>query len=241
MKTVGVFTQPRPRRLGKTPVRLREAQIYVGPTGLTEPQRMRAEHASFAVAETMRLWLKEHNVDAPFRKLLVLIHGEQTHASTIGQVTVTLGVCQVRVGVAPDALRTGTDDLRWIVRCVMNALSFVQQNAEWSSPLLEVFVRQLYLSRGPFVHFFPSLVRRHVALQTTCSPWISFELGRTRIGVDVVSTGAQARNIVLIDKLGPLSVDQDFPVADAVLRGPSYLLLDAKHHELAAIPLELDS
>lgn len=230
----------RTRAISKTPIRLREAQIYVGPTGLTEKERTRAEHASFAVAERIRLWLKDNNVEAPFRKLLVMIHGDQTPHSSIGQVSITLGVCQVRVSVAAETLRLDNDDLRWMVRCTMNALTCVQQNAEWSSSNLETFVRQLYLSRMPFVHFFPNLVRRHVALQKTCSTWISFELGRTRIGIDVVSTGAEARNIVLIDKLGPLSVEAEFSVADAMLLGNTYVLLDTKRRELAAIPLDTD-
>lgn len=227
----------KPSGFSRTPVRLREVQLHVGLIGLDEAQRRRADNAAFSLTEAIRLWLKERSIAAPFHKLLVLVQHDDAGAKSSAGVRVTLGVCQARVSVARTALLTAPDDVRCMLRTLIDALDRVAESADWRSPELETFAHKLYTGRPPYVHVFKGLVKYDPVRKITCSPFVSLEPGRTKIGVYVEGHDGSRRDRILMDKRAPIAFDDDFPLAGANIIGSELVLSDRAGKTLAKVDL----
>src|SRR5262249_45828591 len=149
----------------------------------------------------------------------------------------SLGVCTIRIAFRRELILADAKDLRWLLRPLLEALSSAQQENVFHSVELNGFARYLAQAEPPHTLIFRQLIRRDVVIKVTCTPWIRFDLERTRIGVLLEYDDEPAREIVLVDKPGALVLDDEFPIADAQIRGANLIITDRQNRRLAQVTL----
>lgn len=225
--------------ISKTPVRLYGIQIYVSAGSLEPGQQARVDQACSTLGEIFRLWLREHSVEAPFRKMLVHVRSEESQASSPSSVSTTLGVCTIRIALRRELILADTKDLRWLLRPLLDALSSAQQEHVFHSVELNSFARHLAQAEPPHTHVFRQLIRRDPLAKITCTTWISFDVDRTRIGVLLEPDDEPSREVILVEKTGALVLDDEFPIADVQVRGPNLIFTDRHNRRLAQVALSV--
>lgn len=212
--------------------RLVDFQVYARPTGFVGAQRSINE-ALFATFEVVRLWLKEHEVKAPFRKLVVSLADQSTSSAWHGSVSNALGVCEVTEAIDSDLLIKKADDHRWVLSTVGHALDCVEQSLGWRSKTLDGFVAVVSSSTFPLVHFFEELAQVEKVSGLRCVPWLSLSPGETKVGVRLGE-----RQVTVLSKSGPLYLEDSFPVARSLIREQQYVLVDKTGEPLVSIALD---
>jgi hypothetical protein len=194
-------------------------------------------HALFAAAEPIRLWLLERDVVAPFDKLVMSFADRNTAASWHGHVTIAGGICEVAWAVDPAELRSKSSDHRWVLEHLKGALAAVDSARSWSSPELLSKLDELSAHDMPLIHYFHDLAQSDPTQDVTCLPWLSVRPGETRIGVRITATG-RTRDVEVASKLGPMYFETGFPIARTAIRGKEFLFLDGRRKALARVPLQ---
>ena len=67
--------------------RLVDFQVYARPAGLPDGEQRPINEALFATYEPVRLWLKENDIKAPFRKFVVSLADKVSSARWHGNVS----------------------------------------------------------------------------------------------------------------------------------------------------------
>lgn len=211
--------------------RLVDFQVYARPAGPGDAQRS-VNEALFATFEAVRLWLKAHEVRAPFRKLVVSLSDESTSSAWHGNVSNALGVCEVTEAIDRDLLIQKAGDHRWVLSVVVHALRCVEQNSGWSSKELDGFIDGVSDAAFPLVHFFEELAQRERTSGLRCVPWLSLSPGETKIGIRLGD-----RDVTILSRPGPLYLEDSFPVSKSSIREGQYVLVNKKGEQLASVAL----
>jgi hypothetical protein len=214
--------------------RLADFQVCAPPAGLDLDVQRRINEALFTVFEPIRLWLKEHVVAAPFRKVIVSLVDAASFAQWHGRVSNVMGVCEVMEAVDVAALRKYTDDHRWVLRIVEHALGCVAENTGWQSKDLGRFAKALSKRKLPLVHIFESLEQLDSNSGVKCVPWLSTRPGETQVGVRI-----GRRNTVIKSHPGPLYLEDTFPLSNSAIREGEYVLLDKTGKRLASVAINV--
>lgn len=213
-------------------------QVFARAQGFIGNEQRSINEALFVTYEPIRLWLKEHTVKAPFRKLLVSFADESSSAPWHGSVSTTAGICEVTEAVAPSQLRQNAKNHRWVIKQINHALMRVAKELSWSSEALEAFLEKLSNTPLPITHFFATLTKANDRTGVKCEPWLAVQPGLSQIGVLISIAGEGARDIVLMSKHGPVYLEDDFPIAKSKLSNTEFLLLDKNGNTLASVPLQ---
>ncbi len=214
-------------------VRLVDFQVGVGSTKLAQDEQRSANLSLFSTYEPVRLWLKEREVRAPFRKIVVSLSDEASFARWHGNVSNVAGICEVMEAVDPTTLVQRAGDHRWVLGVVEHALACIERNAGWRSSELEDFIKAVSERPLPLVHFFESLAQIEKASGVKCVPWLSTQPGETVVGARIGE-----RDVTVLSKPGPLYLEDSFPVAKSAIRGGEYVLLDKAGKVLASLAID---
>lgn len=213
--------------------RLIDMQVHAGSAGLELEEQRVISLALFTVFEPIRLWLREHDIRAPFRKLLVTLADQDVFAKWHGQVVNVGGVCEVTEAVSVASLKQNATDHTWVLGYVEHALQAVSNDLGWSSDELWEHVRSLGKLPLPLVHFFDSMACVDPASGRRCVPWLSVRPDETLVGVRI-----GVRDVTLASARGPLYVEVKLPFVRAELRGGAYRLLDRSGDVLASVSMD---
>jgi hypothetical protein len=222
-------------RTGKQ-TRLVDFQLYAR-SGFADGQQRPINQALFATFEPVRLWLKEHKIEAPFRKLVVTFADEASSARWHGSVEIAIGVCEVTEAVSPAALERGAGDHGWVLGAVEHALTCVAREAGWASEDLAAAVAEMSSRVWPLVHFFARLAKVDRTSGVRCRPWLSARPGETQIGVRLESANVE-RNVTVLSRPGPVYLEDEFPVAKSIIRHRDFVLVDKAGKVLASVPID---
>lgn len=187
--------------------------------------------AFFAAYEPVRLWLRERKPLAPFQKILICLDDERTARPWHGHVMNALGVCSITEAVDTSALVKHVADHRWLLGVVVDALGHVEKATGWRSPEFESFIADLSERSWPLVHVFERFARVDKRTGVTCVPWLSTRPGETKIGVHI-----GMRDVDVLS--GPIWLEDDFPLAKAVIKGRDYVVRDRAGKTLASVPID---
>ena len=218
-------------------MRVRDFQVRVGSTGNMDEERA-IHFALFSTYEPVRLWLKEHVIKAPFRKVVVSFENEAWSARWHGHVMNAIGICQVTESVDIAVIRQNAGDHRWVIRGVLHALSCIASALGWRSEELEGFLAAMSEKPLPLIHFFDRLTRIDKISGTTCVPWLSTRPSQTGVGVRLVAKDATERDVTLLSTAEPIFLEDSFPLAKSAIRGRELVLLDKAGKVLASVPLD---
>ena len=218
-------------------VRLIDFDVYADPGGLDMDEQKAINDALFTTYEPVRLWLKEHTVKAPFRKLLIILTDETWSAKWHGQVVVVGGICHVSEAVATPTLRNNAHDHRWVLGIVAHALACVAREIGWSEPSFNEHVARLSEKPLPLVHVFEKLTQTDPVSGTACSVWFSTQPGAHQIGVRFSKQDGTSCDVIVASKPRPLELEDDFPVTKSAIRGPNFVLLGKRGKTLASVPM----
>jgi hypothetical protein len=220
--------------------KLRDFQIGTFGSTLTFDEQRIVSLSTFATYEPIRLWLKAHNVKAPFVKLLVSFVTEAEFHHRKRNVTNVLGICEVDEPVNPSSLRENAGDHRWVIAAVKQALGRVAQDSvvAWRSEEFESFLDELAQRSRPLMHFIDKLARTDRRSHVSCTPWMAFEPGHTQFGVRFTAPDKAERDVDVFAQPGLLYLEDDFPVAKSKLQDGMFLLLDKEGNTLASVPID---
>ena len=170
---------------------------------------------------------------APFRKIVVTVRDATSFSRSHGRVVNVLGVCEVDQAVEMKALAQKATDHGWVLNVVGRAVDDLEQSVGWKSDELGSFIKRASQSPAPLVHYFDALARHDRKLGIDCVPWLSTRPEETCIGVRI-----GARDVAVFSKPGPVYMEDEFPLAKAVLRGRAYVLLDRTGSVLASVGID---
>ena len=208
-------------------------QVYARPSGLAEGEQKPLNEALFSTFEPVRLWLKEHVIGAPFKKIAISLADEITSALWHGNVSNAVGICQVTEAVNLSMMRQSAGDHRWVLGIVLDALGCVARSTGWRSNELEDFIKAASDRPWPLVHFFEGLAQIESESGVKCVPWLSTQPGKTMVGARIGD-----RDVTVLSKPGPLYLEDSFPVAKSAIRGHQYVLLDKAGKALASVAID---
>jgi hypothetical protein len=213
--------------------KLRDLAVCLRGDGLP-PERIRNVNGRcFVVYEIVRLWCKEHKVDAPFQKLAVtLMVDHPLLSSTDRKVTNDGRVCEVFLLVGADQVELRSRDPSWVAGQIQTALSLVAKATGWRCEQLIGFVQAIAMQELPLRHEFERLARTDKVTGQKCVPWMSTMEGEYRIGIRIGQ-----RDAVVLQKAEPIWLEDDFPLARIAIRGREIVLLDSKGAALAHVSI----
>ncbi len=162
------------------------ARGFPGVRGALGACRRRAEalnEALFSTFEPVRLWLKEHVIEAPFKKIAISLGGRSLFNALAWQRLERDRDLSGHGGgrSSDDAAKRG--QYRWVLAIVEHALGCVARSTGWRSDELEGFIRAAAERPLPLVHFFEGLAQVEKPSGVKCVPWLSTRPGETQIGV----------------------------------------------------------
>jgi hypothetical protein len=190
---------------------------------LDQAEQRAANHSLFSTYEPVRLWLKEREIRAPFRKVVVTLSDEASFARWHGNVVNVAGACEVTEAVEPTAVAQEAGNHRWVLGVAAHALGCIDRNMGWRSGELDDFINAMSARHLPHVHFFENLAKVENASGIKCVPWLSTRPGETVLGLRIAE-----RDVTILSKAGPIYVEDAFPMAKALLRERQYVLVDTK-------------
>lgn len=214
-------------------VRLVDFQVGLGSTSLGLDEQRPANLALFSTYEPIRLWLKERDVKAPFRKVVVGLSDQASFARWHGNVSNVAGICEITEAVDVTTLLAKAGDHRWVLGIVEHALGCVRRSTGWRSDELQGFIATVAERPLPLVHVFEALAQTEKASGVRCVPWLSTRPGETQVGVHIGE-----RSVTVLAKPGPLYLEDSFPVAKAAIRDGEYVLLDKAGKSLARVAID---
>jgi hypothetical protein len=217
-------------------MRVRDFQVSAGSTGNMDEERA-INLDLFSTYEPVRLWLKEHVIKAPFRKVVVCFRDEASSALWPGHVTNVFGICEMNEFVNVAVLQQNAGDHRWVIGVVGHALSCIESALGWRSEELEGFLAAMSEKPLPLIHFFDRLTRIDKISGTKCVPWLSTRPGQTGVGVRLVAKDATERDVTLLSTVEPIYLEDSFPLAKSAIRGKEFMLFDKTGKVLASVPL----
>lgn len=217
--------------------RLIDFQVATGPSGLDMDEEKAINGSLFTTYEPIRLWLREHTLKAPFRKLLVTLADERM-ARWHGSVMVAVGICEVTEAVDLPTFRQNAHDHRWVLGLVAHALSCVARETGWSDDALNHLVAQLSEKTLPLIHIFDKLTQVDVRTGVECRVWFSTQPGSNQVGVRVSKQDGTCRDVVVASKPRPLYLEDHFPVAKSVIHGTNFVLLDKDGKTLVSVSID---
>jgi hypothetical protein len=218
-------------------VRIIDFQVSAGSTGNMDEERA-INVELFSTYEPVRLWLKDHVIKAPFRKVVVSFENQAWSTPWHGHMTNAFGICEVTESVDIAVLRQNAGDHRWVIRGVEHALSCIENALGWRSEELEGFLAAMSEKPLPLIHFFDLLTRIDKISGMKCVPWLSTRPGKTEMGVRLVAKDNTERDVVLRSTADLLLLEYTFPLAKSAIRGTEFMLLDKTGKVLASVPLD---
>jgi hypothetical protein len=216
-----------------TQSRLVDFQVFARAPGLAEGEQKFLNEQLFATFEPVRLWLKEHEVRAPFKKIAVSLSNRSTSARWHGNVSNAIGVCQVTEAVELAELRQHVGDHRWVLAIITHALACAAQSAGWHSEPLDQYLATTSRSDWPLIHQFERLSVRDDLTNVMCMPWLSTQPGKTEVGASIGT-----RRVTVMSEAGPIYLEDSFPLARSSIRDRTFLLQDVAGRTLAAVPID---
>jgi len=213
--------------------RLVDFQVFARPNGLVGDEQRQINEALFTSYEPVRLWLKEREIRAPFRKIVVSLADRVSSAQWHGNVSNAIGICEVTEAIDTATLAQKVVDHRWVLGVISHALGCVARGTGWHSIELEGCINRLSETTLPLVHFFEGLAQIDEVSGVKCLPWFSTRPGETRLGVRI-----DGRDVMAVSVTGPLYLEDSFPVAKSVIRGRDFVLLDKRGKTLASVPID---
>src|SRR4051812_40065076 len=120
--------------------RLTDFQVYARPTGLVGGEQRSINEALFTAYEPVRLWLKEHELEAPFRKIVISLADYASSARWHGSVSNAVGICEATEAVELALLSRNAADHQWVLGIVGHALSCIAHATTWRSEELGSFI-----------------------------------------------------------------------------------------------------
>jgi hypothetical protein len=194
-----------------------------------------ANASFFPVFESVRLWLKENKVEAPFRKVVVTATDERVSQQWHGSVTNVLGICEVTLGIDISSILEGSSRIPAMVSVIELGLRCVAASTAWRSEPLSSHLGRMRGSNPPCAHRFASLHREWRGVG--CDALFQADVGRSAVIVQFTDPTGPVGEHTLIEKDGPLYLEDDFPlVASRVARG-EYVLVGRRGLELGRMPI----
>lgn len=208
---------------------LRDFQILLGPLPLPSDAKRLANFRLFPVYEAARLWLKEHRTEAPFCKVAVQLEREYA-------AVVSLNVCHAHAAVDVHSITSDVESVSWIVERVLHGLRTIHTDVGWRNKALEDFIGTLPTSHPTCHHRFARLRRQTRDGKTTCDLWLDAEGIQSKLVARFTTpAGVTAITVKATDE--PLFLEDEFPVASAILEDNRYVLRDKDRRVLFSTPL----
>ena len=140
-------------------LRLVDFQVGVGSANLRLDEQRTANLALFSTYEPVRLWLREREIKAPFRKIVVALSDQATFSRWHGNASNVAGICEVTEAVDVTTLLENARDHRWVLAVVDHALGCVRRSTGWHCDELESFINTSRERPFLLVHVFASLAK----------------------------------------------------------------------------------
>ncbi|MFI5300966.1 MAG: hypothetical protein ACHREM_23030 [Polyangiales bacterium] len=190
----------------------------------------------YVVGEHIRLWLraKEPKIKAPFRKLVGSLVDQSTPPQTHDSVMNALGVCIVQLPVELETLLRNACDHRWVLPLVQQALSRMDEVANWRSDELYLFVDGMLRLDPPFRHDFKRFARTDKKSGVRFVPWLSAEPDVARFGVRRFRKDGTDDDVVL-ERQGLVSIESEFNLAKSVIVDGTLVLVGKDNNVLAEV------
>jgi hypothetical protein len=219
-------------------VRIVDFQVSMRSDVLAARGQRSINETLFATYEPIRLWLKEHEIKAPFRKIVVSVADGASFARWHGNVSNAIGICEVTEAMDVTTITRKAGDHQWVLGVVEHALGCIAQNIGWRSDELDACIKVMSKRTLPLIHFFERLAQVDDVSGVRCVPWLSTRPGETQIGVHIVTKASTGRDVTILSKSGPLYLEDSFPVAKSAMRRSGFVLLDKAGKILATVPID---
>ena len=213
-------------------------QVYARACGLAEGEQKRVNELLFSTYEQVRLWLKEHLIRAPFKKVVVSLADQVSSARWHGHVSNAIKICQVTEAVDLSTLRKNVNSHQWVLRIVSHALGCVAVSTGWRSEQLEDFIAAECDGSWPLMHFFDRLTQFDSVSGVKCVPWLSTRPGETQVGVRLVTKDNVEQDVTLLSRPEPVYLEDSFAIAKSAIKGDDFVLLDKAGKVLASVPFD---
>ncbi|EKQ84260.1 hypothetical protein [Leptospira kirschneri] len=220
-------------------MRLIDFQIYVRPAGLAQIEQKSCNEALFPVFEAIRLWLRERNVSAPFRKIAVSIADHSIAQEWHGDVSVALNVCEVTEACDIRLVRLKVHDYLWVSNLVLEALEHIRLETGWDNVELRDVLGHIGTQSPPCAHLFDKLRKIDRKTGIVCDVWLVAVYKSTSVMTRFSYEGKQIGEIIVAHKPGPLYIEDDLPVAATAIVKRSFVLLDRNRQPLASVLIPL--
>lgn len=194
-------------------------------------------HACFPIYESLRLWLKEHKVQAPFRKIVVELRDSTTSSDWHGRASNILGICEVNEAVDPEALKLCGQDTEWIAARVIKGLEHIKAEIGWSDDGLREHAETVACAHPPCSHIFKKLRKRFSG--TICDVWLVADVGHTIIKASFTLPNGESMEVVLAEANRPIFLEDDYWIKSAEVLNGHYVLRDPCKRELVRIPIPI--
>jgi len=218
--------------------KLEDFQISVGSAGLVVSEQKRINEALFTVYEIIRLWLKDNRIEAPFRKIAITLIDSNVALKWHGKAAIAIDVCEVTEAIELSELRKKYEDHIWIISIIRHAMECVFTTTGWRSDVLEEMISLLSKKQFPFIHRFANFVHTDGKSGIKYQLWLSTRPNETKIGIRLSKEKNGVQDIVLMEKKGPIFLEDDFPIAKMKIEYPYLLIFDVNDRELSKIALD---
>jgi hypothetical protein len=221
-------------------MRLVDFQLNAFPpafAGLSEDVAKGVNGACFPVYESLRLWLKDRKVEAPFRKIVIDIRDASKHADWHGRAFSALGVCRVNEAVDPVVLRAHAQDTEWLASLVLDGLDHIEAETGWANEELRMCAALTARSHPPCAHRFEQTRKRYKG--TVCDTWFEADVGYSVVKARFTLPSGETRDVVLAEEAGPISLQREYYVKSAVVLDGHYVIREPDKWELARVPIPI--
>ncbi|EMO00169.1 hypothetical protein LEP1GSC112_1769 [Leptospira interrogans serovar Pomona str. UT364] len=216
-------------------MRLIDFQIHVRPAGLAQIEQKSCNEALFPVFEAIRLWLRERNISAPFRKIVVSIADYSVAQEWHGDVSVALSICEVTEACDINQVHLKVHDYIWVSTLVLEALEHIRLETGWDNVELRNILGHIGTQSPPCAHLFGKLRKIDRKTGIVCDVWLVAAYKSTSVMTRFSYEGKQIGEIILVHKPGPLYIEDDLPVATTAIVKHSFVLLDRNRQPLASV------
>jgi len=209
---------------------LRDFQIYAGPGNPDVNDRL------FTCFEPIRLWLRDHHVRAPFRKILIELMDDPRVQSCAPTVGVAIGICHVVRVLPPGHIAASTTDHRWTLDLVRSCLQDIKESLGWHDDGLDAAVLALRGQPLPLSHTLARLTRTDRSSGIRCEIVFVTTFGESRAIARLTRPEGAISEVVVGTSVGAVDTEDYLP-AKTIIRDGFFVLLDASKKELARVAI----
>lgn len=211
---------------------LQDIQIFIPNRGMSRDEQKRVNQNAFASFEPVRLWAKEQQLVAPFKKLVVTLADPRTADAMGDAAPIVDELCNVILSTELETVRDRSADHRWMLARIVEALDRVSSGTKWDCTSLREHIALLQTREWPLRHYFESRAQSDSTTGMRCVPWFETRPMETRVGVRLGDD-----DVVVLSETGPLYLEDKFPMARTTVVNRDFLILDRAGETLARVLL----